>query len=136
MIKGVTSIKEVLVEVPNKVGVLAQLTEALSAKKVNILAITTATSGSQAWIQLVTENNALALKVVASLGWKASERAAVRVALTNKAGATEAVGATLASADINIESLYGSAWDEKAPSVVVVPSDVTGALKVLKAAIV
>lgn len=134
MIKEVTKVKEIVIEVPNKVGTLGTLTEALGEKSIEVWALTAATTGNQATIQLVTCSNAKALKVIAELGWKASERDVVQVQLVNKVEAVKTVSLALASADVNIESIYGSVLDVKAPAVFIVPSDVARAVKALKSA--
>ena len=134
MIKGVSKVKEIVVAVPNKVGTLATLTQALAKKSIDVWALTASTNLDQATIQLVTSNNTKALKVIAELGWSAHEREIVQVQLVNKVGAAETVSLTLASADINIESIYGSTLNVKAPAVFIVPSDVSRAVKVLKSA--
>ena len=134
MIKGVSRAKEIVVEVPNKVGKLATLTRALAEKAIDVWALTASTNLDQATIQLVTSHNTKALKVIAELGWNAREREIVQVELVNKVGAAQAVSLTLASADVNIESIYGSALNVKAPAVFIVPSDVSKAVKVLKSA--
>ena len=134
MIKGVTKVKEIVVEVPNKVGTLASLTQALAEKSIDVWALTVSTNLDHATIQIVTCSNAKALKVIAQLGWSAREREIVQVELLNKVGAANTVSLTLASADVNIESIYGSALNVKAPAVFIVPSDVSKAVKVLKSA--
>lgn len=96
------------------------------------MALSASTSGDKAWIHIITSDNAKTLKIVSALGWGAVEKDVVRVSLENKAGAAHAMSLSLASADINIETVYGSSWDTKACALIVVPSDVERAVKVLE----
>ncbi len=132
VVKGVEALKEILVTTPNEVGILASLTEAITGKGINILALSVSTAADKAWIHIITSDNAKALKAVSTFGWAAVERAIVRVSLVNKPGAAHAMSLCLASADVNIESAYAARWDAKSCSLIVVPSNVTRAIEVLK----
>lgn len=124
---------ELTVQIENKPGTLASLSEALAKAKVNILAFNAEEGEGHNRVRLATDKSAKAKEVLAGLNLQVSESEVVGVVLKNKAGTLAGVARKLASADININYSYSGAEEgSKRQLVVFGLSDVKQAIKVLK----
>lgn len=98
-------VKELKFSVRNKVGVLAAITSALKAARVNIIHATAWVEGSKGFFNIVTNHNAKAKKALSALNIRASEGDVIVLTLQNKVGALERAAKKLAKAKVSISCL-------------------------------
>ncbi len=98
-------VKELHFTVNNKVGVLAKVTAALKAARVNIVHAVAWTEGPKGHFDIVTNNNAKAKKALGKIGIRTGDCDAVVLTLRNKVGSLERVAKRLAKAKVNIACL-------------------------------
>ena len=124
-------IKQINFETKNKVGVLAAVSTALSAAKINIKAICAYAMGEKAYFMLVTNNNAKARRVLAKLKAKTAEDDVIAIEIPNKVGQLKKTAIKIANAGIDIQYMYGTAGAGKASVCILKTSNNTKALKVI-----
>lgn len=98
-------VKELQFTVKNKIGALAQITEALKAAKVNMLHIAAWGEGAKGYFNLITENNGAAKKALKKAGIRVTEQEVMIITLRNKVGSLDHVAKRLAKAKIDIKGL-------------------------------
>lgn len=109
---------EILFRAPTRVGLLADVTEALHDAGVNILAIGAYDKGDQGEFLLITSNNKLAYAALEKLGGEADMRSVVVAEVPNEPGELAVISRRLADAGINVGQVYATSTD--APSVMIV----------------
>jgi hypothetical protein len=92
----------------NKPGVLAQLTKALAAEKVNITAMTLVDSQEHGVLRLVVGNPDVARSVLNQLNLPMTETEVLCLEMNNRPGALADVAELLAKEHININYAYVS----------------------------
>ena len=102
-------VKEISFTVPNKVGLLSEVTAAIAGAKVNITAICAYAMENTAYFMLTTDGHAKAKKALASLGVAIGEQDVIEVEMPNKPGELQKVAKKIADAGIDIEYMYGTA---------------------------
>lgn len=113
-------IKELLVKTKNRVGMMAEVTEAIGSSGVNITALNAFGIGKDnAMFRIVTSDNAKAINAIKAKKFEVSEKNVVSVKLENKPGAAADVGQKLEKAGIDINYIYGSTCDCGGPSIIV-----------------
>jgi hypothetical protein len=90
---------------PNRVGALSRVTEALKKARVNILHVAAWSEGGKAHFHLVTSKNAAARRALSRLGVRSREGDVVVVNLRNKVGVLDRVAHRLAKGGVNISCL-------------------------------
>ncbi len=95
-------IKELQFKTKNDVGVLSEVTQALKEYKINLLHAWACGEGSTGFFGIVTNNNALAIKALKSIGIRTKEREILTINLPNRTGELAKVAKKLAKARINI----------------------------------
>ena len=90
----------------NKPGVLAQVTGALAAEKINLLAMTLVDSQEHGVLRLVAENAAEVREVLRKLNLPMTETEVLCVDLPNRPGALADVATMLGKEHININYAY------------------------------
>lgn len=90
----------------NKPGVLAQVTSALAAEKINLLAMTLVDSQEHGVLRMVIQDAADARKVLQKLNLPMTETEVLCVDLPNRPGALADVAALLGKNHININYAY------------------------------
>jgi len=90
----------------NKPGVLAQVTEALAAEKVNVIAMTLVDSQEHGVLRFVAGDAALARAVIKKLNLPTNETDVLLMDLSNRPGALADVAGTLGRNHININYAY------------------------------
>lgn len=124
--------KELKFKVPDRPGMLGEITTALSEKKVNLRAVNAWVEGSEGVIRLVVDKHAVAKKVLAQNGWTPEERDVIELELPDKPGALAAVATKLGQAGVNITHVFlGTAGARKA-TVFLGVSDAAVASKALR----
>lgn len=94
------------VVVPDRPGLLAELTEVLALRSIDIGEITVETHGAGAIVRLGVENDALAMQVLTDAGYHAVSDQVILARIADKPGALAEISRELAEAEINIRSLH------------------------------
>ncbi len=124
--------KELKFTVPDRPGMLGEITTALSEKKVNLRAVNAWVEGSEGVIRLVVDKHAVAKKVLAKMGWTPEERDVLELELADKPGALAAAATRLGAAGVNITHVFvGTAGARKA-TVFLGVSDLAAAAKAMR----
>ncbi|GAB4406725.1 MAG: ACT domain-containing protein [Thermodesulfovibrionales bacterium] len=101
--------KQINFSMPNRPGLLSEVTTAVAGAKVNISAVCAYEMGETAYFVMTTDNNAKAKKALAQLGVEARDEDVVSVEMPNRVGELQKVAKRIAEAGINIEYIYGTA---------------------------
>lgn len=119
---------QISVYLKNEPGMLAKVTGALRARKVNIRAISVVDSADACIVRLVVANPAAARKALSRYG--ATLQHVLVLEMTDEVGRLDAVASKLARAGVNIQYVYGSAAGARKRSVIVFGvSDLAKAIK-------
>ena len=118
-------VKQLNFTMPNKVGLLSEVTSAMAGAKVNINTITAYEMENRAHFMLTTDGNARAKRALAKLGVEATEDEVIAVEMPNKVGELQKVAKKIADAGININYLHGTTGAGKAPVCLFKTSDNT-----------
>jgi len=123
--------KQISFMMPNKVGLLAEVSSALTKAKVNITAICAYEMDNQATFMLIVDSNARAKKALSPLGAEIKEGDVMAIEISNKLGELQKVSQKIAAVGIDIYYMYGTAGAGKSPICVFATSDDKKALKVI-----
>jgi hypothetical protein len=124
--------KELKFKVPDRPGMLGEITTALGEKKVNLRAVNAWVEGDEGVIRMVVDKHAVAKKVLAQMGWTPEERDVIELELADKPGALAAAATKLGDAGVNITHVFvGTAGARKA-TVFLGVSDPAAATKALR----
>jgi hypothetical protein len=93
-----------LVEVKNQPGEVAKLTEAISAKGINITGFTGATCGDSGSVCLITNDEASTRRTLQDAHYTVQERELVLATIPDRPGALAEATRRLANAGVNIEA--------------------------------
>jgi hypothetical protein len=96
-------------KMPDKVGLLAEITTALAERGINLKAICAYGVEGQAEFLLVTDDNEKAQEVLKKLGVQVNEEEVTAVEMPDEPGALQKVAKKIAEAGINISYMYGTA---------------------------
>ena len=124
-------VREISLTIPNKVGLLSEVTGAIARAKVNIAAICAYGMENTAYFMLTTDSNAKAKKALAPLGVGIEERDVVEVEVPDKPGELQKVAKKIADAGIDIEYMYATASPGKTEACLFMTSDNKKAIKVI-----
>jgi hypothetical protein len=105
-------VKQLSFSLPNKIGLLAEVTGALAAANVNIESICAYERG-YGFFMMVADNHAKAKKVITKMEGMVHLEDVLAVDLPNKVGELEKVTKAVAKAGIDIHFVYGSPGDGK-----------------------
>jgi hypothetical protein len=111
---------EIEFKAPTRVGLLADVTEALSEAGVNILSIGAYDKGATGEFLMVTSNNKLAFAALEKLGGEVDLQPVVVAEVPNRPGELAIIARRLADNGINVTQVYATSVD--APTVMVVIS--------------
>lgn len=103
-----TKVKQLSFSLPNRPGLLNEVTSAIANAKVNITAICAYEMGETAYFVMNVDSNAKAKKALSGIGADVKEEDVVVVEMPNKVGELEKVAKRIAEAGINIEYVYGT----------------------------
>lgn len=127
-------VQEVFVTAPNKVGLLAQVTEAISEADVDIYAIAAYEKEGRGEFMIVTSDNERATAALANIINMSVERKdVVMLDLPAEPGSLAKAAAKLAHENVDIRWIYGTAGDATRVSIVLRVNDPVGAVKILNA---
>jgi hypothetical protein len=94
-----------LVDLPNKPGEFARITEAIAARGINIMAISGTTCGSTGRVALTTDNDSETRTVLGNARIAYTESELTEAAMPNQPGALAKVVRRLADSGLNIEAI-------------------------------
>ena len=123
--------KEIRFMMPNKVGLLSEVTTAIAGAKVNITAICAYGMGNTATFMLTSNNNVKAKKALAPLGVVIEERDVVEIEVPDKPGELQKIAKKIAEAGIDIEYMYATASSGKAETCIFMTADNPKAIKII-----
>jgi len=116
---------------PNRVGLLSEISTAITNAKVNINAICAYEMEDKAYFMLITDSNARAKKALGPLGVEIKEDDVVSVEMPNKVGELQKVAKKIADAGIDVNYMYGTAGAGKTSTCVFKTIDDKKAIKVI-----
>jgi hypothetical protein len=119
----VTMATQLVCTMPTRVGLLADVAEALSKSGVNIVAISGYERDGEAKFLLVTSDNADARIALDRFNADVREKSVVIAEMPNTPGALEEIAKKIAEADINVEYCYGTVGAHETASVVFKTTD-------------
>jgi hypothetical protein len=123
--------KEISFTMPDKVGLLSEVTTAIAGARVNIAAICAYAMENSAYFMLTADSTAKAKKALAPLGVAIDERDVVEVEIPNKPGELQKVAKKIADAGIDIEYMYATAGKGKTATCVLKTADDQKAMRVI-----
>jgi hypothetical protein len=124
-------VKEISFTMPNRVGLLSEVTTAVAKAKVNITAICAYAMENSALFMLTADSNAKAKKALALLGVGIEEKDVVEVEMPNKPGELQKVARKIGDAGIDIEYMYATAGKGKTAIGVFKTADDPKAIRVI-----
>jgi hypothetical protein len=125
--------KQLGITLGNKVGLLAEVTGAISAAKVNITALCGYAMGDQGIFWMLTDGNAKAKKALSKLGGKIVEDDVVLIEMADKTGELKKIADRVAAAGIEIDYVYATAGAKTKTLCVMMTADNKKAIKVINA---
>jgi hypothetical protein len=100
--------KQLRFVLPNRVGLLSEVTTFLANGKINIEALCAYGMGEQGVFMLVTDNNSKAKKILTQMGAEVMQEEIIAVELPNKPGQLQKVAKKVPEADVDINYVYVS----------------------------
>jgi hypothetical protein len=122
---------QIVVQLENKPGSLAELAQVFADSGVNIEAILLEGSEYFGIVRLHVDNVRKAEKALKDGGYQYRMGAAIALTLPNEPGKLAEVASKLAKAKINIDSLFGTTSAGGTPELVIMVDDVAKAKKAL-----
>ena len=116
---------------PNKAGLLSEVSRAIAGAGVNITAICAYAMGNAAYFMLTTASNVKAKKALVPLSVAVEERDVVEVELLNRPGELQKVAKRIANAGIDIEYMYATAGGGKSTTCIFKTADDKNTIKVI-----
>jgi len=126
-----TKVKQLSFSLPDRPGLLSEITNVVAKAKVDISAICAYAMDNSAFFMLNTDSSAKARKAVASLGVAVEEEDVVAVEMPNKVGELQKVARKIAEAGVNIGYMYGTAASGKTSICIFKTSDDKRAIRVI-----
>ena len=126
-----TKVKQLSFEVPNKVGLMAEISATLGKSKINIISLFGIEVGDKAIIMLITSDNTSAKKLLKKMGADAGSTDVVTIEMPNKSAEFSKVSNIIAQAGIDIHTVMGTAGSGRSSMVVLKTSDDKKVLKLL-----
>lgn len=109
---------EVLFKAPTRVGLLADVAEALADAGVNVLAIGAYDKGDMGEFLLLTSNNRMTGEALARFGGQLDIAPVIAIEAENTPGALAKIARRLADAGINVSQIHATTTD--APTAMIV----------------
>ena len=122
-------VKQLSFMMPDRAGLLSEITTALSSAKVNLNAICAYRMQGEANFMLTADSIAKAKKALAPLGVELKENDVFAVEMTNKPGELQKVAKKIADAGIDILYIYGTTTAGRSATCVFATSDDAQAIK-------
>jgi hypothetical protein len=106
-------LKQLSFTMPDKIGLLSEVTAFITAAKVNIEAICAYSIGDEGLFMIVTDNNTKAKKVISEMGAEVKTEDVIAVELPNKVGQLQQAAQKISNAGVGISYVYGSPVKQK-----------------------
>lgn len=123
-------LKQLSFILPDKIGLLAEVTAFLTAAKINIEAISAYGMGKNGHYMIITDNHNKAKKVLSQMGAEVKSEDVIAVEVPNKVGQLQQAARKISDAGIDITYVYGSPVKQKMTLIFKTAND-KKALKVL-----
>ncbi len=123
--------KQLSFAMPNRVGLLSEITTAIAKAKISITAVCAYAMEGKAYFMLMTDSNAKAKKALSALAGNIKEEDVVSVELPNKTGTGQQVAKRIADAGVDIIYMYGTAGTGRTSICVFKTGDDKKAIKVI-----
>jgi hypothetical protein len=101
-------VQEIVVKMPTRVGLLADISAAIRQVGVNITAVSAYERDGEGKFLLVTTDNAKAVRALSAMGAQITEKTVVSADMPNRPGALEGAARKIADSGINIDYIYGT----------------------------
>ena len=125
--------RQLMISLDNNVGTLAEVTSAISASGINMVALCAYAVGKTVAIMFVTEDKNAARKILEGQGCPVREEEVILLSLENKPGALQSVTDKLAESGIDLKLIYGSVdKDSKTSRLVVIAENNLDVMMVIK----
>jgi hypothetical protein len=124
--------KALKVKVPDRAGVLGEITSALGWKSINVRAMHGYVEQGEGVVCLVVDRLAPANRALVALGLQPTQEEVLEVELANKPGALGEVSKKLGDAGVNIKYVFAGPGGARKATVFLAVSDMQAALKVLR----
>jgi hypothetical protein len=108
---------------------LAEVTSAIAATGVNIIALSAHGAGKDARFLIVTDDNQKAMSALKAKKFNVMEGDAVSVSLSNKVGSAKELAERLAKAGVDLNYCYGSTGNGSEALLVFATKDIQKALE-------
>lgn len=105
--------KEIVVRVPNQIGILAQLSKLIADKGIDLDGLSGSVEGNDAVIRLLTGDNLRVGDALRQRGYDPVEQEVVAVDVPHKPGMLRRVTEDLARADVDLQSIYATAVGDR-----------------------
>ena len=116
-------LKQLSFTLPDRIGLLAEVTAFITAAKINIEAICAYGIGDEGYFMIITDNNTKARKVIANLGAEVQTEDVIAVEVPDKLGQLQQVAKKISDAGIDISYIYGSPVKQKMTLVIKTAND-------------
>jgi hypothetical protein len=116
-------LKQLSFTLPDKIGLLAEVTAFITAAKINIEAICAYGMGDEGYFMIITDNNTKAKKVIANMGAEVQTEDVIAVEVPNKMGQLQQVAKKISDAGIDISYIYGSPVKQKMTLIIKTAND-------------
>lgn len=123
---------EILFRAPTRVGLLADVTEKLFAKSVNVLGIRAYDEGVDGVFLIYTDDSRLAAEALAPLDGTVKTVQVISATVPNTPGQLAEISRALANADINVTEVHATTTDAPMAEIVIDTDDNVGALATLE----
>jgi hypothetical protein len=123
-----------LVELENKPGELARVTEAVAAKGIDITGVSGSTCGSSGSVALMTDNDAATRTALGDAGVTFREMEATQAAIATAPGSLAVACRRLADGGVNIEALMPTGMEGDHVMIAFVTGDPAKARQILSTA--
>jgi len=124
-------VKQISFMMPDRAGLLSEITSVLAKAKVNISNICAYGMQGEANFMLTSDSNAKAKKALAPLGVEIKEYEVFAVEMPNRPGELQKVAKKLADAEINILYMYGTTVSGRSATCMFTSSDNAKAVKLI-----
>jgi hypothetical protein len=111
--------QEIILRSVDRVGVLAEVTRALSEWGINLLSVRVYAIEEEAFLHLVTNSQSYAMDALREAGYEIGERDVVVLELPHHPGFLRRVSEALARKDISIDDLHVSVTEDAKTGIVV-----------------
>ena len=108
-----TKLKQLSFTMPDRIGLLSEVTAFITAAKINIEAICVYGMGDEGHFMLITDNNAKAKKVLSHMGAEVNSEDVIAVEVPNKVGQLQQAARKISDAGVDISYVYGSPVKQK-----------------------